>query len=81
MPFIRATEARRARHHPRLGERAGVLAHLLTDLAEAWVNRRVIVIAELADLNTHETSRNFASPRRVRVLLDLGVHVIPRLRA
>ena len=39
------------------------------------------VIAELADLNTHETSRNFASPLRVRVLLDLGVHVIPRLRA
>ena len=60
---------------------SGVLAHLLTDLAEAWVNRRVIVIAELADLNAHETSRNFASPRRVRVLLDLGVHVIPRLRA
>ena len=67
------------RHHPRLGQRAGVLAHLLADLAEARIDRRVVPVRGLA---VHHAARSvLRTERRVfRIVrqfrLFLGVQVV-----
>ena len=55
------------RHHPRLGQRAGVLAHLLADLAEARIDRRVVRVRGLA---VHHAAR---SVLRSGLILGFGV--------
>src|SRR3974377_687868 len=43
------------RHHPRLGQRACVLAHLLADSAEAWIDCWVVYIRGFA---VHHAARS-----------------------
>ena len=43
------------RHHPRLGERAGVLTDLLADFAEARIDRRIVLVRGFA---VHHAARS-----------------------
>src|SRR5215471_939682 len=67
------------RHHPRLGQRTGVLANLLADLAEARIHGRVLLVRRLAIQNAARPKLGAKGwfLRIVRQLwLFLGVEVV-----
>src|ERR1035438_10396899 len=57
--------------NPRLGQRAGIFAHLLADLAETWINRWVVSVRGLAV--HHATGSKLRTEGRVfRVVRQFG---------